>query len=74
MKRARVAVINKRNAHVWGADSLAAVQPAKSDDWRDHFSCTPYKRHEHTWLFGTDNAVCSKCGLTVPKDKTHLYA
>jgi len=24
--------------------------------------------HNHLWIFGHDNAVCTKCGYTLPKD------
>jgi hypothetical protein len=51
------------------AGSLGEIVKPTSDDWRDHFKCTPAKRHEHSWLFGTQNAVCSICGKTVSKDK-----
>ena len=73
MSNKRIAKLNKLNGTPWGAGSLGAIQPGKSNDWRDHFTCTSRKRHQHSWLTGTDNAVCSRCGLTVPKDKTHLY-
>jgi hypothetical protein len=23
--------------------------------------------HDHKWIFGADNAVCTKCGYTLPK-------
>ena len=49
------------------AGSLGDVAKPSSEDWRDHFQCTPSKRHEHIWLIGTQNAVCSVCGKTVPK-------
>ncbi len=26
-------------------------------------------RHRHAWIYGTNNAVCTKCGETVPKDQ-----
>ena len=52
------------------ANSLGSIQPQKKPPAycrNGHFQCLPRKHHEHTWLFGTDNAVCSLCGYTVPK-------
>lgn len=62
-----------RKAKVAGglkAGSLGDIIRPSSDDWRDHYECTPRKRHEHRWLTGTQNAVCAICGKTVPKNET----
>lgn len=24
--------------------------------------------HDHNWIFGDENAVCTKCGYTIPKN------
>jgi hypothetical protein len=48
--------------------SLGEIQKPTSRDWRKHYQCTPAKRHEHAWLLGTVNAVCTVCGKTVAKE------
>jgi len=52
----------------WG---LADMQPKKR---AVRFRCTPLKVHTHIWLFGTDNAVCTECGLTIPKAQAQQQA
>lgn len=52
----------------FGANSLGSVQPEKKDGYLDRFSCTPRKAHQHAWLYGEVNKVCSVCGLTQLKD------
>lgn len=49
------------------AGSIGDIVKPSSNDWRDHFKCRPHARHEHVWLMGIQNAVCSVCGKTVPK-------
>lgn len=49
------------------AGSIGDIVKPSSNDWRKHYQCTPHKRHEHSWLMGTQNAVCSICGKTVSK-------
>lgn len=50
-----------------GAWSLGDVQNPKPQKHLERFACTKYKRHEHQWLNGAVNRVCSVCGLTEPK-------
>ena len=45
-------------------ESLGDAQPKKKEHkWRG----TCRKTRPHTWLVGTDNAVCSRCGKTTRK-------
>ncbi len=30
---------------------------------------TPRGTHNHKWIFGHDNAVCTSCGYTLPKNQ-----
>jgi hypothetical protein len=46
-----------------GARSLGSIRNAKSVG----FTAKVGGRHKCQYLFGTDNAVCKKCGKTVPK-------
>jgi hypothetical protein len=54
------------------AGSLGDVVAPSSKDWRKHYACTPQARHEHQWLKGTQNAVCSVCGKTVSHQELSL--
>jgi len=52
------------------AGSLGDLQPDKkppADFHNGFFQYKPHKRHQHAWVYGTDNAVCTVCGHTVPK-------
>jgi hypothetical protein len=54
------------------AGSLGDLQPEKKPPatFRNgFFRWTPRKAHQHTWIYGTDNAVCTHCGHTIPKDQ-----
>lgn len=53
----------------YAADTLGSLQTkrppaANKNGW---FRRLPDDVHVHAWLFGTDNKVCSLCGLTLPK-------
>jgi hypothetical protein len=52
----------------YAADSLGDSQPEKKHvpQFRANANC---KAGRHSWLFGTDCAVCSQCGETVDKTK-----
>lgn len=56
------------HAGVYAAGSLGEVQP-------DNRAVNYFKKSKecrmgrHAWLFGTENAVCSRCGTTVDKRK-----
>lgn len=51
-------------AGVYAADSLGSVQSAKRHGFERTLPCRP---ENHSWLFGDECAVCSKCGKTVDK-------
>lgn len=57
----------------FGANTLASLQTktppkANKNGWFKHM---PHKVHAHHWLFGTYNAVCADCGLTMPKNQVN---
>jgi hypothetical protein len=52
------------------AGSLGDIQSPKKAPFMGGTSFFKYRQwaaHTHTWLIGTDNAVCSQCGKLVPK-------
>lgn len=44
-----------------------ATMPASGDD-TGRFLAVPGGTHEHNWIFGDVNAVCTKCGYALPKE------
>ena len=70
----RIAAYIHRNAKVrgdlaTGGLSTIIIKTPPSRYKNGFFKLMPHERHLHTWLFGTDNAVCTQCGLTVPKNE-----
>jgi hypothetical protein len=50
-----------------GSSSIGAIQERKGR----FLACAVNKygkgTHDHKWIFGHENAVCTKCGYTIPK-------
>jgi hypothetical protein len=58
----------KKTAGALGASSLGQAVTSGTARFPRSTPC----RDEHSWLFGTDNAVCSQCGTTVSKNLAQL--
>ena len=56
-------------AGVYAAGSLGQIQPTKTTGFPRKLPC----RRGHSWIFGEESAVCTACGFTCDKTKTHLY-
>ena len=52
-----------------GPTRKGAIEAGKLDvEKTGKFTQEVKGRHIHKWIFGSENAVCTKCGYTIPKD------
>lgn len=58
----------KQSRYSGGGTTLAEIIGGKQEP---RFTTT-VKRHEHHWIGGHANVVCTKCGMTVAKPTTDL--
>jgi hypothetical protein len=50
-----------------GSSSIGAIQERKGRFLANAVNKNGKGTHDHNWIFGHENAVCTKCGYTVPK-------